>query len=269
MKQPTEFQPDTEGTFHGLPESIYRSTSGIANSDLKMMRPTPAHYRAYRDTPKPDSTPAQVFGTLCHAAILEPERISEIHVVRPDGMDYRTNVGKKWRDSQTVAILTGEESECLAGCSKGVASHRTANAIVTRSAHEVSFFRRDAVTGLLLKGRIDCIATDDDGFTTVADIKTCEDASEEAFSKAIANWGYHRQAAYYMDLTGASFFLFIAVEKKPPYAVNVFCLDEETVEIGRQAVRHDLNLLAECQRKGEWPAYGDGISHIKAPKWLH
>jgi hypothetical protein len=101
----------------------------------------------------------------------------------------------------------------------------------------VSVFRRIVRSnpeGMLLKGRVDIVAIDQHGATTIADVKTTEDASIEAFSKTIAQYGYAQQAAYYMDLLGASHFVFIAVEKTAPYAVGVYCLDAASIAVGRE-----------------------------------
>lgn len=62
-------------------------------------------------------------------------------------------------------------------------------------------------------------------------------------------------------------FAFIAVEKKPPYAVGVYVLDSEGVEIGRAQYQHDLRVYAECVRTGVWPGYGDKIQTISLPAW--
>lgn len=62
-------------------------------------------------------------------------------------------------------------------------------------------------------------------------------------------------------------FAFIAVEKKPPYAVGVYVLDSEGVEIGRAQYQHDLRVYAECVRTGVWPGYGDKIQTISLPSW--
>lgn len=62
-------------------------------------------------------------------------------------------------------------------------------------------------------------------------------------------------------------FAFIAVEKKPPYAVGVYVLDSEGVEIGRAQYQHDLRVYAECVRSGVWPGYGDKIQTISLPGW--
>jgi len=119
----------------------------------------------------------------------------------------------------------------------------------------------------LLKGRLDIVATDSHGATTIADIKTTEDASPEAFSKTIAQYGYAQQAAHYLDLLGATHFVFIAVEKTAPYAVGVYCLDPASVAMGRERNLRNLDLLESCQSSGHWPAYSSEIETISLPAW--
>lgn len=146
------------------------------------------------------------------------------------------------------------------------------------------------------------------GNNMVVDLKTCEDASLEGFSKSIANWRYDVQHPYYLDglreallqgnceppaegaaelsaywidkATGVlcrcrpdfwrgkpNHFIFIAVEKKPPYAVGVYKLDDESVDLGRAVYRHDLARYAECKATDTWPGYGDKIQTISVPGW--
>jgi exodeoxyribonuclease VIII len=62
-------------------------------------------------------------------------------------------------------------------------------------------------------------------------------------------------------------FIFIAVEKKKPYAVGVYKLDEESVELGRAVYRGDLRVYAECKANDNWPGYGDKIQTISVPGW--
>ncbi len=62
-------------------------------------------------------------------------------------------------------------------------------------------------------------------------------------------------------------FIFIAVEKKPPYAVGVYKLDDESVGIGRAVYRSDLSRYADCLKNDEWPGYGDKIQTISVPAW--
>ncbi|MNS90853.1 hypothetical protein D3C72_1249210 [compost metagenome] len=61
--------------------------------------------------------------------------------------------------------------------------------------------------------------------------------------------------------------MFIAVEKKFPYAVGVYVLDNESNEHGRAKYRASLDMFAACERSGVFPGYGDKIQTISLPAW--
>lgn len=264
----TPFTPNTAGIFFGLPEEDYRKAPGENISALKHMGQSPAHYQAYITRPKEEPTPAQQFGTLLHACLLEPSKAD--FVEKPDDVDYRTKAGKEWRDSQVLPILNKEEADNIRGAQAALRKHPTVQAIIGSApdhAKEVAVFRHHEETGLLLKGRIDILTTDREENTVVVDIKTTDDASPGEFSRAIAKWGYDQQAAHYLDLTLASFFVFIVVEKNAPYGIGVYTLDEESIDIGREKNRKAYRQLVECRATNTWPAYEPSIQTISLPRW--
>lgn len=249
----------------GLAEAEYRAADGIANSDLKHMEQSPAHYRAHmlaKGRPH-KQTPAQIFGSVLHGALLEPERV--LHVIRPEGLSFQTNEGKAWRNSQTLPILTEEEDTQVRGARTAALSHPLCWPILAKADKEVSVWRTCEKTGLLLKGRLDLVFSDETGRTVIADIKTCDDASE--FPRDARKWGYHRQAAYYVDLLGASAFLFIAVEKTAPHGIRVFQLDEDSLDRGRATYWADLLTVRACRDANHWPSYSAQIEPLTIRPW--
>jgi len=72
----------------------------------------------------------------------------------------------------------------------------------------------------------------------ITDVKTCQDNSPQAFKRDVYNWGYHLQAAFYMDMCGINNFRFIACTTKYPYTVEVYTLDEKDIEFGRMAYKN-------------------------------
>jgi len=261
------FAENTEGIFHDLDDTVYRKAPGVAQSDLKVLLKSPLHYWSKKNLPPTPSTPAQVFGTLLHAAALEPFKLNMMFAVKPQGMTFTTKEGKAWRDEQTKPIITHDDSLDLNGCATSVARHPMASRLITGSRHEVSVFKRCEETGMMLKGRCDGLGMFDDEMGII-DIKTTEDAGEDYFSRDIAKFGYWMQAAYYLDLTGASWFKFIAVEKSAPYAVNVFELGGDYIEHGRRVYKKQIAILKECLRTNTWPGYGDAVKTVYAPRWM-
>lgn len=257
----------TEGTFYNLPEDIYRQAPGVNISNLKLIGRSPAHYHARVTGPKQEPTAAMLFGTLLHSACLEPQKLAGSFVVKPEDMDFRSKVGKEWRDSQTVPIIDAGQATALREAAAKVLAHPTASLVLDGADKEVSVFKRRPGSDLLLKGRLDAIKVDDQGLTTIADIKTTDDASSNAFARTIGQWGYAQQAAFYMDLVGASYFLFIAVEKTAPYEVAVYCLDEESIAFGRERNSRHLDLLELCKKTDQWAGYSQEIETITLPRW--
>ena len=106
------------------------------------------------------------------------------------------------------------------------------------------------------------------------DLKTCVSAEYHAFQRSLATYRYYVQAAFYLDgateATGEPHkdFIFIAVEKSPPFSVALYTLDKGSVEFGRQAYLADLNRLCDYRENPElWPGYPCEIREMLLPNW--
>lgn len=168
-------------------------------------------------------------------------------------------------------ILNPEQWKTIHAMRDALMAHPAANALLTGVPGEAekSVYWIDATTGVLCRCRPDWWRDDN----LIVDLKTTEDASPEGFARSIAKFRYDVQDAFYTDgvqqATGKrpKAFVFIAVEKKPPYGVGVYVLDAETKDLGRAQYQHDLRVYAECVRTGVWPGYGDKIQTISLPAW--
>lgn len=183
-----------------------------------------------------------------------------------------SDVLAEWTENNPGRIvLSPEVWDQLHAMANAVHSHPAAGALLTGCPGEAekSVYWNDATTGVLCRCRPDWWRDDN----VIVDLKTTEDASPEGFAKSMANYRYDVQAAYYLDGVQAATrkrpkaFVFIAVEKKPPYGVGVYVLDSDSLELGRAQYQHDLRVYAECVRTGEWPGYGDKIQTISLPAW--
>lgn len=264
------------GVYEGIPNAEYHCGPGISKSGLDLVHRSPMHYHAVV-TSANDRTPtaAQELGTAAHALILEPDVFADSYVLAPK-FDRRTKEGKSAaaefdEENAGKICLQPEVWEQLHDMSNAVHAHPAASALLISVPGEAekSVYWLDPQTGVLCRCRPDWWRDDN----VIVDLKTTEDASPEGFAKSMANYRYDVQAAYYLDgihqATGTrpKAFVFIAVEKKPPYAVGVYVLDSESLELGRAQYQHDLRIFAECERTGEWPGYGDKIQTITLPAW--
>ena len=255
---------------HNLPFADYLKSPSLSNSGIQRFRRSPAHYQAYLSQPSKD-TPALRFGRIIHTAILEPDKCKL--AVAPE-CDRRTKAGKDlWASFQAdnigADIVTDDEMAAIAGIQDSISAHPAARALLSHPGNaEASFFWSDGMSGVNLKGRADYLRTDG----IVVDLKTTEDASPQSFAKSVANYGYHFQAAIYqqglatcgIDVAG---FVFLAVEKSPPYAVACYTLDAEAVGQAAYQLSGLLRLFAECQQSGAWPAYSTQIETLTLPRW--
>ena len=111
----------------------------------------------------------------------------------------------------------------------------------------------------------------------MVDLKTTQNASPDAFTKTIANYQYHVQAGFYLDViewatgTRPKGFLFICVEKEAPNAVSVIRASDSMIEAGSRRARDLLNRMADCFKTlgpdRPWPAYSHDIVEVNLPAW--
>lgn len=277
-----------EGVYCDLPESVYRAADAISQSQLKEMEYSPAHFRAKMGVVS-EPTDAQIIGTLTHALTLQgrclfvpipansPRRPTKAQINAKKPSPETVEAISWWKhfeaSNQGREILDEETCESIHRIRDSVMAHPLARTILERATDknvEVACFKMHEPTGLMLKGLADVVVSDDKNLMTIPDLKTCliGGASKEEFSRTIYKYGYERQAAFYLDLFGATYFMFIAVEKEPPYAVACYNLDRESIERGRLANERDLMRVKTCMENNCWPAYSDTIETIGVPEWV-
>lgn len=247
-----------------FPADQYHAANGISKSGMVKLLKSPAHYKAYLNEPKKEPTKSMQIGTAVHTAILEPHLLSGTVAVRPEGIDGRTKEGKAWAsENEGKILLTQDENADITGMAKSFFSHPFCQALKgKKKAIEESIFE-ELPSGVVLKARPDLWIED-----TIIDIKTTEDASEAAFSKTCANLMYHLQAAHYLDMADANRFVFVAIERSAPYAVNVIELDSAWIEVGKSLREKAIQILHECSVLDQWPAYSTETKILAMPKWV-
>jgi exodeoxyribonuclease VIII len=269
--------PETPcGIFPDMDEEIYRAAPGIAQSSLKEMRYSPAHYHAAITRGPQEPTPEMIIGTAVHCAVLQPQLFDSSYIEFPANMDMRTAEGREWkRRSGGFSVLKQEVYKMVLSIRASVRRHPLAREAIERSVHEVSVFAPIKIGDRILqrKGRIDMLPSEGRAIT---DLKTVPygGASAELWPKKLASMIYHLQSAYYIDLCNDAAgsvqwdsFVHIAVEKERPYAVAVYLLDQDAIDAGRDLYRKLLRQVAECEESGDWPAYSQELLDVALPRW--
>jgi hypothetical protein len=252
------------GIYQNLPFAEYLAAEQINASALKLIGSrTPAHYFASLSKPKEESQ-AMKIGSAIHCAVLEPGFFEERYIILPDGVDGRTKEGKsiisKAKQSGKV-ILSKSDAELCSYVALSVSSNAGIKKALKSGDSELSVFTNDR------KCRLDHYTQ-----SWIFDLKTCNDASPKEFAKQIYNFGYHIQAAWYLDtckMAGLDTdgFIFIAVEKEPPYAIGLYELGSDSLEAGRSAYQSALDKLERSKISGEWPGYSEYLETIELPYW--
>ena len=260
------------GIIPGIPIEEYHRHASVSKSQLDQLAKSPAHYLASLTTPRKE-TAAMRIGSIFHGMVLEPERVQ---IAVAPACDKRTRDGKAtWEafclENAGAEIVTAEEGEMLNGMVASVRAHPAAFALLSGPGiAEGSAFWIDEYSGELCRCRPDFYRQD---LGIIVDLKSTEDASPKEFARSIAKYRYQVQSAFYQDGLEAATgdyikgFLFVAVEKKAPYAVAVYQLDMQGVEAGRIAYRDNLITLADCKASGKFPAYSDRVETISLPAW--
>ena len=258
----------------------YHRHSAVSKSHLDQIAKSPLHYWArYLDPNRvtPEPTAAMAIGSAVHTHVLELDQWDARYVTAPEGINRRTNAGKaEWEAFEVAStgrtVLAKADAELVMRMGHSVFAHPAAAMLLAMPGKaETTHMWTDQATGLRCKCRPDWLT--DDG-SLIVDLKTTEDASPMGFRKSIANWRYHVQASWYLDglehATGKrpDQFIFICVEKKPPFACAVYAADAEMIQIGAEAAARDLDVLATCRAAGAWPGYSDQVEMISLPPWM-
>jgi hypothetical protein len=259
--------------FMDMTAEQYHAATGLSASGMQELRRSPAHYQAWLTQARKQSKEMKL-GEWIHVAVLEPERWAETFVCAPEIEDRRTKEGKaKWQDFCAAhfgkTVLDAEDYAIVQGAAVSVMKHPLASELLKGGRAEQSMFWTDPDTGTPQKARLDYIQGND----MLIDLKSCEDASFDAFQRSIVNYGRHHQSFHYLDgyhkVTGVftNLFVHVAVEKKPPFAVAVYLLDDATLERAMQDVKALRLLYKDCLEKNEWPAYPATIQPMNLPHW--
>lgn len=273
-----------------LPAAIYHRHPAVSKHGLDAFRKAPALFRWQRDNPRETTSPALRFGSLYHTVLLEPDTLGELYATVPADAPRRpTSIQRNakkpsletleavaWWDNFEAntagkEIVDAEDINRATAMREAVMRHPAARAALTEHAlhTEASLFWRDPETGVECRGRPDRIRTDG----LIIDPKTCQDASPEAFQRSAWNYGYYRQAAFYLDawklITGETpkAFVFIAQESEPPFLTAVYVASPAMIELGRAEIAEDLRRFAQCLSTDTWPGLPGHPMELTVPAW--
>lgn len=252
---------------YGLPAEKYHATVALSKSGLDQFQRSPAHYKAWLEGAKEEATPAMVFGSAFHCAVLERDEYAKRYAIFEG--DRRTKAGKEAYEALQASgatIITRETADAIEAMKLSLMAHPAAGKALYAGDTEVSVF--DTVDGIKVKARIDLLPDHRELYDSLADIKTTQDASPAAFAKTAAQLRYHVQAAWYLRFFPMKRrFLFIAIEKTAPYECAVYEMDQAAIDQGNAEIDKQLEFFKSCQEFNSWPGYSTAIEKLTLPNW--
>lgn len=247
----------------------YRLNQGLSSSDFKLLLKSPAHYFARWSDP--EETPDLLMGRLIHTMLFEPENAH--HYYPYPKCDRRTKIGKSLYathlaqagNKTMIEDTIWKEAEDM---TRGVISKLSQTLLKGELICEMSHYLR-VEPELIYKTRPDCINITKG---LLIDAKTTQDSSFKSFQSSIVRYGYHIQAAHYLDVCrviyGKDFdFVWLVMEKEPPYGFRLFTPDTTLLEIGKTEINHAILRFKNCMATQKWPCYDDQVSTMTLPNW--
>lgn len=264
--------------------AAYHARPELSSTEARLILDTPATYRWAKDHP-PLIQPSKKFdlGTAVHTRVLG---VGDPVAVIPEGILAKNGAAStdkakafiaKARDDGLVPLKQHEYDDVVT-IAEAVLKVKTARALLEQpGTSEASVFATDPVTGVECRARFDFLPEISSRRLVAVDLKTTADASKAAFEKSVATWEYAIQAAWYLDcltwehgplLHGMEpAFMFIAVQKTPPFLTGVYQVPEVWMDRARQSAAEARRLFAECTASGVWPGLPDEVVVLDEPMW--
>ena len=278
------------GWYKDIPNEEYHRGFGTSSSSLKtLLKQSPEHFDYKRKHPM-KQTENMALGTAVHSLILEPNKFNDDCAVMP-AMDRRTKVGKAAyaefvASSEGKTILKESQYEQALEMAERVKEHPIAGLMTTDLIVESSVYwwyksmdvEDDTHYKELVKIRPDGICKN---YPAIIDLKTTKDGSYTGFIRSIQDYSYHLSAAMYLEGVNTcqplleemkrfafTKFVFVCVENFAPYAVSVYEISPEYLEIGKVMYRQAMMRLKEG-RENDWPSYPEEIRVIEPPTYAN
>jgi hypothetical protein len=264
----------------------YHDAPGASASRLKKFKRSAAHMRYAMDNPQ-KPTQAMIIGSATHSAVLEPDLFRIEWGRLPEG-DGRSKAVKEAKDDLIARfgadhILKPDIYDNILAMRESVFGHPLAVDLLDGAAVESSHYWTDDDSGVQCKARIDALPKEHSVWDRcVIDVKTTTDASAMEFQRTAFNFGYYLAAAHYLAATNALLpdnkrdrFIFIVIEKEPPFLVAIYELDDDALRMGSLNRKILLGQWATCEsnhtrgRPNAWPGFPVEIQDLSLPDYAY
>lgn len=266
----------------------YREIDAVNSSRLnKLTNGSMRHFLADYSI----DTAATNLGRVYHSLVLTPARFSEQYALQGA---CQASTAKGARCSKNAQAVFGGKGFCtihrpdadedeieLVTSSVWDTAHRMMEATLeldmasllldAAQDREICYVWKEETSGMACKALIDADSSEKDA---IIDLKTTREISPDGFRRSIFRYGYHRQAAFYLN--GAlnvhrqrKNFFWIAQESTPPFECVVYEPAPEMIEQAAETLYRWLAQIGECRERDQWPGFGSyGPVTLFLPDWM-
>lgn len=262
-----------------LSQKAYREMKAyITSSDIKILLENPYFY--FKGTEKKSSV-YQELGSAIHSLILEEENFDRDFLILDKDINLRTKEGRAKKEElekealeKNKIILSYEIYEKAIEVKDAFKTSKIYNELFIKNKgyKEASFFNE--INNQACKCRPDYFLDDKNVIIDLKTVNTLGGASRNLFLKSIINYKYYIQASFYLQITGAEKFYFLALETENPYMVGMYELDSESLKFGDIEIERALNILKDKDKFKDnvYKDYFNGnyiITELSLPSYLY
>jgi len=213
-------------TTHTGADKSYRAIEAYSNSRLSQIK------NQLIGIQRPSPLKAFSMGSILHQIILEPELA----------------------EAEDYVFLTPAPRRHLQAAKKSAFRNRLLKRVLGNEATEIEqiFTWTDAKTELPCKAKVD-IAYEDPRGLHVIDLKSTGAGNKAAFMADCERYEYGRQAAFYLDGTGAKTVVIYGIQKRAPYRVFRKRYTKRELENGRKMYGFILRKILNEDRVFKFP----------------
>lgn len=267
------------GIYTDLSNKDYHADkASLSRTSIKDFHRNPRYYWAmHLNTNRPEklATRDMILGSAFHTLVLEEDKFNYEYLVEPPKVLLK-DVGREKYDEyksfceelskSNCVILTQEEYFNLLQMKISINKSLNVMELINGGEIEKSFFWQDENSKFIVKARPDVLHDN-----MIVDLKTINDASVQSFQRGMVDGWYHVQGAMIRDavrtLEGREIntVINICVEKKYPYCIGVYIIDEAALDHGEEMYKSVLLNMKSCIIQDQFEDFKPQI--VGLPKW--
>lgn len=249
----------------------------------------------WKNGPAKEVTAPMKWGSLVDCMALTPHFFEEQYVITPETYkapasakkdaelidkpwNWNATACQEWWAAQDREVITFADHQAAQKAVAALVGNPSIKDVLSDAKTQVALrLDYEALPGIVvpLKGLLDIVPSLSSPWSNaLVDLKEVgrlDDADQ--ISRTIHNFGYHVQAALYLDmwnaLTGENrdSFIFLFQHEEEPHETAKVTLGPGAILQGREWYRNAVARWADCVTRDFWPSPWDDIVTVELPRW--